>query len=96
MKTVIAILLMCSASVANAGFWDVNELMRNMNSDSTVQRTAAITYIMGVHDAGNGVAFCSPDDITAGKMREVVRYFVDRMPETRTMHASVLAMSHGL
>lgn len=83
-------LALCVAGQARADFWDVNRMMENMNSDSQVLRTAATAYIMGVHDAGNSIVFCSPRTVTGGQVRDVVRYFVERMPEVRESHAAVV------
>ena len=85
MNKLLALALLC-ASTANAAFFDGNALHRQMQDD----RTLAIGFVMGVHDALDGEAVCSPVNVTSGQVTDIVAAFLVRRPEARHEKASVL------
>lgn len=86
MKNFIAIAaLMCGT--AHAEFFSGNELLRRMNSGDAYERGSAFGYILGTHDTGRNAAHCSPEEVTAGQVRDMVKAHLDSNPETRHMSA---------
>jgi hypothetical protein len=86
MKKLIAIAaLMCGT--AHAEFFSGNELLRRMTSGDAYERGTALGYVLGAHDTGRGAAHCSPEEVTAGQVRDMVKAHLDSNPETRHMAA---------
>ena len=86
MKTLIALTLVCGLSNANAGFMSGNKLLQLHVNDTAT----AIGYVMGVHDAGDGKTFCTPDAASAGQLTDVVIQAIQRSPNVRHMSAATL------
>ena len=82
---------MMAPAVAHAGFLTGNKLYDSLISDQTVERLYALGYITGVHDALEGTNHCSPTNVTAGQVRDVVRRHLDQNPEFRNFDADILA-----
>ena len=87
-KLLIAVLMV--PAVAHAGFLSGNKLYENMISDQTFERLYALGYITGVHDALEQSNHCSPGNVTAGQVRDVVRRYMDQNPEFRNFDADIL------
>ena len=90
MRKLLVALLMAPA-MAHAGFLTGNKLYDSLISDQTVERLYGLGYITGVHDALEGTNHCSPVNVTAGQVRDVVRRHLDQNPEFRNFDADILA-----
>jgi hypothetical protein len=78
-------LLLCLALVsgsAQAEFLDGNKLLSDMQGSNTDQ-IHAIGYVVGVADAIRGVAYCPPENITAGQLTDMVRNYLINTPAIR-------------
>lgn len=81
MKHLIAILAMTSAT-AHAEFWDGNALLKRMNGDQ-YDKFAALGYVAGASDVGQGVHHCAPTNVTVGQVSDMVKKTLETMPEHR-------------
>ena len=88
MRLALALLLVCST--ANAEYYSGNELLMKMESDSVVDRSIALGYVMGVSDMGQGIVHCSPMAVTAGQTRDVVKAHLSHNPADRHHSADVI------
>lgn len=71
MKKLILIgALLCSG--AQAQFLTGNDLLTRLNSDSAIDRTLGMGFIMGVYDATLTIEHCPPPNITAGQVKDMV------------------------
>lgn len=85
----ILILAMLSGA-AHAEFLDGNKLHGYLTSESTTQRAIGIGYVMGVADAMHGVAYCPPETVTAGQMRDMVSNYLANVPADRHLSADLI------
>ena len=85
--------LLIAPSVAMAEFWDGNSLLQRMNSDNAHERVQAMGYVMGVHDVFSKVSVCSPQNITVGQLRDLVKDYLERNPAIRHYSADSLAVN---
>ena len=93
MKRIPALALAALAvGSAQAEFDSGNELLQRMNSESSIERNAAIGYVMGVADVYQGVAYCPPPEVTAGQLRDVVRNYLTNVPAERHLSGDVLVL----
>lgn len=83
MKHAATLLLALAATTAQAEFLDGNALLDAMAVDSPSRNGVALGYVMGVFDTGHGVIHCAPANVTAGQARDVVRKFLEAMPQDR-------------
>ncbi len=90
MKKLICAALICVAPVANAEFWDGNKLHGNINGPVGVGTGAALGFVIGVHDMGEGVLHCSPSTVNAGQVRDVVNMYLTEFPSLRHNSAHTL------
>ena len=90
MKRFLAIALV--ATSAHAEFFSGNDLLQRMDSDSPVQRSLSLGYVMGVADAHFGVTQCAPDSVTSGQMRDMVRNYLTNVPGERHFAADSLVV----
>jgi hypothetical protein len=88
--TIIAALLACSS--AHAEFYSGNDLFNRLNGNDAEQ-FHALGYIMGMHDALDGVVFCSTQTVTAGQVRDLMKMTLERDPANRHKPASALIMN---
>ncbi|MEV4782112.1 Rap1a/Tai family immunity protein [Burkholderia sp. LMU1-1-1.1] len=94
---------LCS-STAQAGYvtgFDLNtwgaaneriEAGRAINDDHATNNKF-YGYVMGVHDALDGIVFCSPNNAKAGQILAVVKKYLQQHPELWSKEASLLAAS---
>ena len=84
---------------ANAYFLDGDELMNHCSitvPDERFDPAICLTYIMGAYDAymfqrlTRNQPRCTPQTLTAGKLREVVVAYLQANPDNRSMDASAL------
>jgi len=87
------------ASPARAYFLDGDELMNHCSinvADGRFDPAICVTYIMGAHDAFmfqrlvRNQPRCTPRNLTAGRLREVVVDYLQDNPDNRVMDASAL------
>jgi len=83
MKRLILAAALLSSATAHAEFWDGNKLWANLNEAPGYSNGAALGFIVGVHDLGEGVLHCSPASITAGQARDVVFSYMQEFPSLR-------------
>lgn len=84
MKKLFAALLIAAspAVYAQAEFETVQSLYTQMNGNAN-DRLIAMGYIVGIHDALSGIAICSPDSITKGQLRDLIKLYLDNNPKLR-------------
>jgi Rap1a immunity proteins len=87
---IIAAMLACGS--AHAQFYSGNSLFGHMTGDAE-SRYHAMGYVMGVHDAMDQILFCTPSNITAGQLRDVVKMSLERDPANRNKSASLLIVN---
>lgn len=71
MKNLLLIAALLSSS-AHAQFLTGNDLLIRINSDSSIDRTLSMGFIMGVYDATLLLEHCPPSNVTAGQVRDMV------------------------
>jgi hypothetical protein len=89
MKKIIAILL-CIPTIAMAEFYTGNQLLTKMRSSSTVERSLALGYILGVTDAHHGLTHCAPANVTAGQINDMVKQALEEIPSIRNNTADII------
>ena len=89
-RALLALAIATCSLVTHAEFYTGNDLLSRMTSDEAPQRAAAIGYIMGVTDAGMGVTHCTPADVTAGQIRDMMRNYLTNTPAERHLTADTL------
>jgi hypothetical protein len=82
MKHIIAALALVVSTTASAEFLDGNELLNRINGDAG-DVNIATGFILGVHDASEGGVHCSPDNIAASQLRDMVKKTLQQYPEMR-------------
>ena len=92
MKQLIVGLLMVPC-IAMAEFRNGNELLSNMKSESVVENSVALGYVMGVADASRGETHCAPANATAGQLRDLVRSSIEMSAAYRHYTADILIMA---
>jgi hypothetical protein len=88
MKKLIAILL-CMPCMASAEFMSGNNLHAKMTGDFG-EKMQALGFIQGVFDVYVSVTFCSPENVTAGQVSDMVKRYLDNNPSTRHKTAESL------
>jgi hypothetical protein len=89
MRKLLAAILMVPA-MAHAEFYSGNILLQKINSSELHDKALAIGYIMGVSDAFQNAEHCSPNTVTSGQTRDVVKLYLEQSPSIRDMTADVL------
>lgn len=90
MKKAILAALICIAPAVQAEFWDGNKLWGNLNEPAGFSNGAALGFVIGVHDLGEGVLHCSPSSINAGQAKDVVVAYLQEFPSLRHNAAQLL------
>lgn len=75
------------AGSAHAEFLSGNDLLSRLSSENLYDRGVATGYIMGVHDAGYGVAHCPAPGVTFGQISDMVRQHLIAVPAVRHLSA---------
>jgi hypothetical protein len=83
----VGLLVSCSA---HAQFTTGNRLLADMQEPVGYTRGLSLGYVMGVADAGNGVTFCLPSNVSAGQINDMVRSTLIETPAVRHLHASLI------
>lgn len=76
--------------IAHAEFFTGNTLYSRMLSDNSIEKTMALGFVAGVHDATEGEIHCSGATVTTGQVRDVVKLFLEKSPSIRDMAATLL------
>ena len=89
MRAAVALAAALAVTSANAEFWTGNQLLAAMAGDHG-ERMMAIGYVIGAHDALDGIIACTPSSVTSGQVRDMVRRDLELAPETRHKSANLL------
>jgi hypothetical protein len=89
MKKLLVGLLMVPA-VAHAQFYTGNILLQKMNSAELHERALAMGYVLGVSDMAQNKEHCSPQSVTSGQTRDVVKQYLEQNPANRDLVADLL------
>jgi hypothetical protein len=81
MKHIITAIALAASTAASAGFFTGNDLLARMNGDE-IDVYIARGFVMGVHDAGEGHAHCTPE-VRASQISDVVKLSLQKFPERR-------------
>lgn len=92
MKTLFATLLISLssfASVAQAGgyFIDGNRLYSDLISDQPANRSHAMGFVLGIHDAIKQMRDCVPENAKSGQIRDIVLATLRDFPDLRHLPA---------
>jgi hypothetical protein len=79
----IAAAVLLAASTANAGFITGNKLMSYLESNDSIENGLGLGFIAGVHDAGDGVKFCTPANTNIKQLRDMVLDILRKVPSER-------------
>lgn len=91
MKRQIAISAFALASLSvQAEFYSGNRLYDLLTSTNENQRSVGLGFVIGVHDAHEKVTHCSPDNVTAGQVRDIVLQALSGAPSIRHRNAEQL------
>ncbi|VTU28479.1 Rap1a/Tai family immunity protein [Variovorax sp. PBL-E5] len=81
----MALIMSITAQSAFASFWSGSKLFQWLEQDlrgqASYEQGAAIGYIVGVSDFGDGVLFCMPSGATVGQVKQVVYNYMQKHPE---------------
>lgn len=89
------ILLACAfvlSTSAHAEFFSGNDLLAKLQSQSQVDKTLALGYVIGVADAAQGAVVCLPSAATAGQITDLVRAWLESAPAVRHNTADSLVV----
>lgn len=88
LRAALIALAVASAAVgARAEFFTGNDLLDKFRSEALASKGVGLGYVMGVHDALHGVTICTPDHVTSGQLRDMVRNYLDNTPAIRHLSA---------
>ena len=90
-RLLILAALLCGS--AQAQFRTGNQLLTETQEPASYRSGLAMGYIMGVTDAGNGVNFCPPSNVTAGQISDMVRNRLFDTPAIRHLPADIIIYS---
>lgn len=88
MKLILASLLIAAALPAHAEFMDGNTLLKRIDGDNA-ERVAAFSYISGVADGSDGVAWCPTTTISLKQIVDLTRNILTTVPEHRHRAADI-------
>lgn len=92
----LAVLLMSLSSPVLAGFETGNKLMEYLNeSEKRIGSYPAgvyTGYVLGVHDALDGIQICSPDGTTVNQIKVIVGKYLRAHPESWNQSAAALVI----
>lgn len=69
-----------------------NELLARIKSDSGVNKTLALGYVMGVSDTAMGYGHCMPTSVSAKQAVDVVQIALEMQPTDRHYAAESLVI----
>jgi hypothetical protein len=83
------ILMLALAGSAHAEFMDGNKLLNNLKESDAFSRGLGMGYILGVHDLGSGIVYCTPGNATAGQMKDMIMNYLENTPAERHISADI-------
>jgi Rap1a immunity proteins len=98
----VAVVLLCVWRYTHAGFWDGNELVKNLREGyERAERHDPNTnwlhdglytgFVVGVFDA-NSESFCRPDGVSVRQISTIVEDYLNAHPEQWSQPAHMLVM----
>ena len=87
-KLALISLLFCAGVNAQNHFKTGNDLLQEMTSETTAERTLALGYLAGTFDVVSGIEFCPPKNINLGQVRDLVRKHLEFRPDARHLVGS--------
>jgi hypothetical protein len=91
MRKTLAALLFVPA-MAQAEFVSGNDLLSRMKSD-VMEQMYALGYVIGVADSAENITVCSPDNIKAGQVYDIIKNFLEANPAIRHHSADIIIKS---
>jgi hypothetical protein len=88
MKKILATFLFLPV-IANAEFFSGNQLLSDMQG-STVEKSVALGYVMGVADTLTNATICPPSSVTAGQVQDLIKIYLEANPALRHFTADSL------
>jgi hypothetical protein len=86
-----AFILALMVGSAHAEFMDGNALLAQMkDSGSYFRQGHAMGYVSGVADMGYGVVHCSPSNMTAGQLNDMIKNYLENTPADRHLTGDVV------
>lgn len=92
MKKILIAAVFMSASLAQAEFVSGNDLLRNLNSYSPVEKSFAAGFVAGVVDSTIGFLVCVPEDVVLKQVTDITRTYIQNNPQTRHHTAAGLVV----
>jgi hypothetical protein len=89
-KTLLALPLILTCTVASAYFESGNRLAQSCFSEKFVDKGYCIGYIAGVWDALSGVVLCGSNEVTSGQVEKIVKKYLSENPESLHLPADRL------
>lgn len=89
MKKLIVVLSVVAGAAHGGIFWDGNRLLSKMLGNSGEQMQA-LGYVMGVSDAMESLTLCTPNNVTAGQMHDIVKQYLEVNPGSRHIAADLI------
>jgi len=87
---IVGAALVTASFTTQAEFFTGNKLYAYMLSDNSAERSMAIGFVTGMHDAIEGDVHCSGAEVTTGQIRDVVKKYLEKNPSIRDMGSSLL------
>lgn len=90
---VVSLLGFPSVSYSSGFFVTGNNLLSRLESSNTSDNMYGVGYVLGVHDALNGVVFCTPKNAAVGQLVDIVLVGLKSTPTVRHNNADLLVAS---
>ena len=88
----LLIALLFAPTMAHAEFMSGNDLLSKMTAD-VMDKMYALGYVIGVSDSVENVTVCSPANIKAGQVYDIVQNFLEANPAIRHHSADIIIRS---
>ena len=86
----LAITMCLFSTLAHAEYLDGNKLLSNLKDSSYFNQGHAMGYIVGVADMGWGIVHCSPGNVTAGQLSDMVKNYLENTPAERHFTGDII------
>ena len=90
MKKLATALIALIPCIAQAEFFNGNDILNRINSSDHMAQMQALGYIQGVSDVYVYVTFCPAAGVTAGQLQDIVKAYLQHNPATRHKTAESL------
>ncbi|MFN7881771.1 MAG: Rap1a/Tai family immunity protein [bacterium] len=88
-KRIAWVTLTLWCAIASSGtFLSGDELYEKMKSPAEDQKKYALGFVVAVHDLGDTKIFCSPADVTAGQVFNLIQLHLAETPRSRHIPAA--------